>query len=54
MLWINPSLADLAALSTYVAQIITTGEGGYILTTSNEEYVTRKMIKIDDWKSRRS
>jgi hypothetical protein len=27
MLWINPSLADLAALSTYVAQIITTGEG---------------------------
>jgi CDP-4-dehydro-6-deoxyglucose reductase, E1 len=31
------SLADLAAFSTYVAHIITTGEGG-IVTTNNEEY----------------
>jgi len=31
------SLADLAAFSTYVAHIITTGEGG-IITTNNEEY----------------
>jgi dTDP-4-amino-4,6-dideoxygalactose transaminase len=31
------SLADLAAFSTYVAHIITTGEGG-VITTNNEEY----------------
>lgn len=31
------ALADLAAFSTYVAHIITTGEGG-IVTTNNEEY----------------
>ena len=31
------SLADLAAFSTYVAHIITTGEGG-VVTTNNEEY----------------
>lgn len=31
------SLADLAAFSTYVAHIITTGEGG-IITTNNEQY----------------
>jgi dTDP-4-amino-4,6-dideoxygalactose transaminase len=31
------SLADLAAFSTYVAHIITTGEGG-IITTNNKEY----------------
>lgn len=31
------ALADLAAFSTYVAHIITTGEGG-IITTSNEDY----------------
>lgn len=31
------ALADLAAFSTYVAHIITTGEGG-IITTNNEEY----------------
>jgi len=31
------ALADLAAFSTYVAHIITTGEGG-IVTTDNEEY----------------
>lgn len=31
------NLADLAAFSTYVAHIITTGEGG-IVTTNNEEY----------------
>jgi len=31
------TLADLAAFSTYVAHIITTGEGG-IITTNNEEY----------------
>jgi dTDP-4-amino-4,6-dideoxygalactose transaminase len=31
------SLGDLAAFSTYVAHIITTGEGG-IITTSNEQY----------------
>ena len=49
MLWINLSPADLAVFSTYVAQIVTTGEGD-ILTTGNEEYVTREMIKIDDWK----
>lgn len=32
------SLGDLAAFSTYVAHIITTGEGGIITTTNNEEY----------------
>ena len=53
MLWIDPSPADVAAFSACVAQIITTGRG-YILTPGNEEYVTRTMIKIDDWKSRRS
>lgn len=31
------SLADLGAFSTYVAHIITTGEGG-VVTTNNEEY----------------
>jgi dTDP-4-amino-4,6-dideoxygalactose transaminase len=31
------SLADLAAFSTYVAHIITTGEGG-VITTNNEQY----------------
>lgn len=31
------SLADLAAFSTYVAHIITTGEGG-VITTSREDY----------------
>jgi dTDP-4-amino-4,6-dideoxygalactose transaminase len=31
------SLADLAAFSTYVAHIITTGEGG-VITTNNDEY----------------
>jgi dTDP-4-amino-4,6-dideoxygalactose transaminase len=31
------TLADLAAFSTYVAHIITTGEGG-VVTTNNEEY----------------
>jgi dTDP-4-amino-4,6-dideoxygalactose transaminase len=31
------ALADLAAFSTYVAHIITTGEGG-IITTNNEQY----------------
>lgn len=31
------TLGDLAAFSTYVAHIITTGEGG-IITTNNEEY----------------
>jgi dTDP-4-amino-4,6-dideoxygalactose transaminase len=31
------SLADLAAFSTYVAHIITTGEGG-VITTNSEEY----------------
>jgi dTDP-4-amino-4,6-dideoxygalactose transaminase len=31
------SLADLGAFSTYVAHIITTGEGG-IITTNNEQY----------------
>lgn len=31
------SLADLAAFSTYVAHIITTGEGG-VVTTNNEQY----------------
>lgn len=31
------SLADLAAFSTYVAHIITTGEGG-VVTTNSEEY----------------
>ncbi len=31
------SLGDLAAFSTYVAHIITTGEGG-IITTNNEQY----------------
>lgn len=31
------TLADLAAFSTYVAHIITTGEGG-IITTNNEEF----------------
>lgn len=31
------SLADLGAFSTYVAHIITTGEGG-VVTTDNEEY----------------
>jgi dTDP-4-amino-4,6-dideoxygalactose transaminase len=31
------SLADLAAFSTYVAHIITTGEGG-VITTNNEKY----------------
>ena len=31
------SLADLAAFSTYVAHIITTGEGG-VITTNNEAY----------------
>ncbi|GFO68512.1 aminotransferase DegT [Geomonas limicola] len=31
------TLADLAAFSTYVAHIITTGEGG-VVTTDNEEY----------------
>lgn len=31
------TLADLAAFSTYVAHIITTGEGG-IITTNNEQY----------------
>lgn len=31
------SLGDLAAFSTYVAHIITTGEGG-IITTNNDEY----------------
>ena len=31
------TLADLAAFSTYVAHIITTGEGG-VITTNNEQY----------------
>lgn len=31
------NLADLAAFSTYVAHIITTGEGG-VITTNNEQY----------------
>jgi dTDP-4-amino-4,6-dideoxygalactose transaminase len=31
------ALADLGAFSTYVAHIITTGEGG-VITTNNEEY----------------
>jgi len=31
------ALADLAAFSTYVAHIITTGEGG-VITTNNEQY----------------
>jgi dTDP-4-amino-4,6-dideoxygalactose transaminase len=31
------SLGDLAAFSTYVAHIITTGEGG-VITTNNEDY----------------
>jgi dTDP-4-amino-4,6-dideoxygalactose transaminase len=31
------SLADLGAFSTYIAHIITTGEGGFV-TTNNEEY----------------
>lgn len=31
------SLADLAAFSTYVAHIITTGEGG-VITTNNDQY----------------
>ena len=31
------SLADLSAFSTYVAHIITTGEGG-VITTNNQEY----------------
>jgi hypothetical protein len=50
MLWINLSLASLAALS--VAKIITTAEAGSFPPAAKS--ARRGMIKIVDWESRRS
>ena len=42
------SLADIGAFSTYIAHIITTGEGG-VVTTNNEEYGGSRPFAAIPW-----